>query len=416
MLTVKRVDKARAKGRYYDVGGVRGLCLQVSSTGARSWLLRYQLAGEKHWMGLGSYPDFSLAEARERARRERQKLADGIDPLSAKRAERAARNAAAARTISFREAAEQFHRLHAHEWRNKKHADQVINTLRDYAFPHLGGMAVTEITTADVLKVIEPIWISKSATAVRTRGRIEAVLGWAQVRGYRSGDNPARWRGHLDQALPKPGKVARAEHHAALSYHAVPGFMAALRLREGVAARALEFLVLTAARSGEVLGARWDEIDLTDNKVWTIPGSRMKGGRAHVVPLAPQAIALLQKLPREGDGDGFVFVGSRAGSGLGQSSMAALLGRMGHGDITAHGFRSSFRDWAAECTNFSREVAEQALAHAIESAVEKAYRRGSLIQKRRQLAEAWAKYCSSPPIEKTDDKTVVPMHPRGSAR
>jgi integrase len=416
MLTAKRVERAKAKGRYYDTGtsGVRGLCLQVSVGGAKSWLLRYQLDGKKRWMGLGSFPTFSLAEARERARRERQKLADGIDPLQVRRAERAAQRAAAAKAITFKEAAIQFHKLHEHEWSSRKHATQVMTTLETYAFPVIGQMSVAEINTPDVLRVIEPHWIDKTETASRVRGRIEAVLGWATVRNYRSGDNPARWRGHLDQALPKRAKVAKVEHHAALPYAELPAFMAKLRERQGTAARALEFTIMTCARSGETLGARWPEIDLAE-KLWRVPAARMKAGKQHVVPLVPQVIELLNALPREAtDDDSFVFLGARQGTKLSNMSIHALLARMGRGDITVHGFRSSFRDWAAERTSYPREVAEQALAHTIPDATERAYRRGTLLQKRSQLLQAWARYCTSAPTVKGDGKTVVLLH--GAAR
>jgi integrase len=406
MLSAKKVQRVKERGRYYDAGsgGVRGFCLQVSANGAKSWLLRYQLNGKKRWMGLGSFPTFSLAEARERARRERQKLADGLDPVLVRRTERAAQKAA--RTITFKEAAEQFHRGHAHEWRNAKHANQVINTLRQYAFPILGEMEVAHIATGDVLRVIEPLWVDKNATASRVRGRIETVLGWATVRGYRSGDNPARWKQHLSEALPRK-KVAGVEHHAALPYAELPGFMAELRKHEGVAARALEFLILTAARTGEVIGAKWDEVDLAE-RLWTVPPERMKAHRPHTVTLPISALELLKNLPR--DRDGFVFIGSKPGTGLSDTSLNRLLKRMGQDGLTVHGFRSSFRDWAAEQTNFPREVCEMALAHAIGDKTEASYRRGDLRKKRFLLAEAWAKYCASTPIKKADDKTVVPMH------
>jgi integrase len=414
MLSVKRVERLKTKGRYYDGRihpAVPGLCLQVSESGAKSWLLRYQLNGVKRWMGLGSLSAFTLVEARERARRERQKLTDGIDPLQVRRAERAAQRAAAAKAITFKEAAEQFHRLHAHEWKNKKHSAQVINTLRDYAFPMIGDMSVAEVDTPDVLRCIEPIWISKTETASRVRGRIEAVLGWATVRGYRQGDNPARWRQHLDQALPKRNLVKKTEHHAALPYTELPAFMAVLRKREGMATRALEFALMTASRVGETTGARWSEIDLAE-KLWRVPASRMKGGKAHTVPLVPQVIEFLDRLPRDGT-DGFVFIGARQGTKLSNTSLHAVLKRMGYGSITVHGFRSTFRDWAAEQTNFPREVCEMALAHAVSDKVEAAYLRGDLLRKRRQLAESWARFCMSPSTAKAD---VVPLHGRGPAR
>jgi integrase len=425
LLSAKKVQRVKVRGRYYDTGngGVRGFCLQVSANGAKSWLLRYQLDGKKRWLGLGSFPTFSLSEARERARRERQRLADGVDPLLVRRKERSTLKAAAAKTITFKEAAEQFHRLHAHEWKNTKHAAQVINTLRQYAFPHLGDMNVAEITTSDILKVIEPIWISKTETASRVRGRIEQVLGWSQVRGYRTGDNPARWRGHLDQALPKRSKVAPVEHHPALPYAQVPEFMADLRRREGTAAQALRLTVLTAARSDETISARWEEIDF-DEAMWRIPAGRMKGSKAHNVPLAPTVTALLRSLYRE-EGNPYVFLGAKRSASLSNMAMTNVIRRMnedrskqglpryvdpqqGNRDISVHGMRAAFRDWCSEQTNFPREVCEMALAHAIDSKVEAAYRRGELLKKRRQLAESWARYCFSPPVQKAD-RTVVPL-------
>jgi integrase len=265
---------------------------------------------------------------------------------------------------------------------------------------------VADISTADILKVIEPIWISKTETASRVRGRIEAVLGWATVRGYRGGDNPARWRGHLSEALPKRGKVAKVEHHAALPWREIPSFMAELRQREGMAARALEFCILACARTGEVIGCRWNELDLAA-RLWEVPPGRMKAGRKHTVTLSAAAVELLNGLPREGDeDDGFVFIGARPGTALSITGMAALLKRMGRGNVTIHGFRSTFRDWSAECTNFPREVAEMALAHTIGDKVEAAYRRGDLRRKRFQVAESWARYCQSVPVEKTGNKVV----------
>jgi integrase len=271
----------------------------------------------------------------------------------------------------------------------------------------LGGMAVSDIDTPAALRAIEPIWLTKTETASRVRGRIESVLDWATVRGYRSGDNPARWKGHLAEVLPARGQVARPVHHAAMPYREIPAFMAALREREGVAARALEFAILTAARTGEVIGARWSEIDL-DSAVWVVPSGRMKGGREHRVPLSERAVELLRALPIE-DGNAYVFMGPRAGSGLSNMSMTAVLRRMGHGGVTVHGMRSTFMDWAHEQTAFPKAAIDMALAHVVSDKVEAAYRRGDLLAKRRQLAEAWSKYCCSPPAERGD---VVPIRGR----
>jgi integrase len=423
-LTVKRIARLKQKGRYSDGGG---LYLQINESGSKSWVFKFertvrdgngQPKRKETMMGLGGLATFGLAEARERARLLRQQVKDGIDPLAAKRTAKAERELAAAKTLTFSEAAQQYFDQHESKWRNAKHRAQFIATLRDYAFPVIGNLPVAAVDTGLVLKVLEqkvaaergypagPLWQARPETASRLRGRIESVLGWATVRGYRQGDNPARWRGHLSEALPARSANGKVEHHAALPYAELPAFMADLRKREGVAAQALEFTVLTAARTGEVIGARWDwdEIDLKAG-VWVVPAGRMKAGKEHRIPLSPRAVELLKDLYREDDND-FVFIGPRAGSGLSNMAMTTVLRRMGRSDITVHGFRSAFRDWAAERTNFPREVAEMALAHTIGDKVEAAYRRGDLFAKRKALMEAWAKYCEAP--APAGDK-VVPM-------
>jgi integrase len=392
VLTAKKVERLKTPGRYPDG---HNLYLQVGETGGKSWLFRFERDGRERWHGLGAAYTFSLKEARERARAARQLLADGIDPIDHRKAERAKLAAAKAKLLIFREAAERYFDQHEGKWRNAKHRAQFTSTLRQYAYPTLANMSVAEIGTPEVLRAIEPIWMAKTETASRVRGRIEAVLDWCTVRGYRTGDNPARWKGHLSEVLPARGQVAKPVHHAALAYAAVPVFMAELRKREGVAARALEFTVLTAARTAETIGAQWPEISF-ESKTWTVPAGRMKGGKEHKVPLSERAIALLRALPTE-KGNKHLFIGSQAGSGLSNMSMTAVLRRMGHDDITVHGFRSSFRDWAGETTNFPNHVVEMALAHAVGDKVEAAYRRGDLLVKRRQLAEAWSKFCCSPP-------------------
>jgi len=399
MLTSKRVERAKA-GRFHDGDG---LYLRVKPSGAKSWLLRYEIAGRERWMGLGKTSAFTLKEARRRAREQRQLLADHVDPIDHRRAARAKEAAAKASSITFTEAAQRFFDQHEGGWRNAKHRQQFINSLQSYAFPVIGNMPVGEIDAKAVLRVIDPIWMSKTETASRVRGRIERILDWCTVRGHRLGDNPARWKGFLSEALPDRSQVARVDHHAALPYRDVPGFMQQLRAREGMAARALEFTILTVARTNEVIGAKWSEIDL-GTKMWTVPAGRMKGGRRHVVPLSARAAELLQALPKE-DADGFIFVGPREGSGLSNMSMTAVLRRMGYGHVTVHGMRSAFRDWAAEQTNFAREVAEMALAHAVGDKVEQAYRRGDLFGKRQKLAELWSRFCSSSPA--TDTGAVV---------
>jgi integrase len=404
LLTAKRVERAKP-GRYHDG---HGLYLQVRNTDNKSWLLRYERDGRERWYGLGPAHTFSLKEARLRARAVRQLLHDGIDPIEDRKAKKAERALAAAKAMTFRQCAEAYIAANEGAWKNAKHTAQWSSTLKGYVYPHIGHLAVADIDTGLVLRCIEPIWPIKTETASRIRGRIESILDWAAVRKYRpEGDNPARWTGHLEHVLPAKGKLAKVNHHAALPYAAVPAFVEALRQREGMAARALEFAIFTAARTGEVIGAKWDELDL-NAAVWKIPAGRMKGGREHTVPLSKCAIELLRALPSE-DGNDHVFIGPAQGAGLSNMAMTAVLRRMGRGDVTVHGFRSSFRDWAAECTNYPNHVVEMALAHAVGDRVEAAYRRGDLLNKRKQLAEAWARYCSSPPVAQEAGAKVVPM-------
>jgi integrase len=398
-LTTKRIAKLRRRqGRFHDG---HGLYLQVLGPKSASWILRYVKHGKERMLGLGPLIVVGLKEARERAKAARLQLLDGIDPVEDRKAKKVERALAAAKTMSFADCAAAYHTQHEGKWKNAKHAAQFLSTLRTYAFPVIGTLPIASIDTPLVLKVVEPIWQDKTETASRTRGRIESVLDWATVRGYRSGDNPARWKGHLDQVLPARGSIAKVEHHAALPYRELPAFMADLRGREGVAARSLEFTILTAARTGEVIGARWDEID-TASATWIIPAGRMKGSREHRVPLSSRAVELLEEVYRE-DGNDYVFLGSQRGGSLSNMAMTATLKRMGRADITVHGFRSTFRDWAAERTNFPNHVAEMALAHVIGDKVEASYRRGDLFDKRRKLMEAWASYCSRP----AGDGTVV---------
>jgi integrase len=407
-LTMKRVARIREPGRYLDR---KGLYLQVVGKNNRSWLLRWERGGRERWMGLGSAFDFTLDEARERARKARQQLKDGIDPLEQRRIDKAAKALEAAKSKTFRQCAEDYIAANRDAWKNAKHGAQWTTTLTTYAYPHIGNLSVAVIDTGLVLKCVEPIWKDKTETASRVRGRIESVLDWATVRNYRSGDNPARWRGHLEHVLPAKTKVAKPQHHAALAYADLPTFMAELRERQGSAARALEFAILTAARSGEVLGAKWDEINL-DEAIWVVPEGRMKAAKEHRVPLSQPALELLRALPSE-DGNEFVFLGRRR-DGLSSTAMIELLRRMGRGDITVHGFRSCFMDWAHERTSHAKVVIDMALAHTVGDKVEGAYRRGDLLAKRRQLADAWAKYCASPPVEKPGyaNGTVVPIRGR----
>jgi integrase len=361
-------------------------------------------------MGLGSARDIPLAKAREKARAAREKLSDKIDPLELRRAEQAARAVAAIKQLTFAEAAKQFIAQHENGWKNPRHREQWNQTLRQYAFPVIGALPINAIDTPAILRVLEPIWQQKTETASRLRGRIESVLAWCTVRGYRTGDNPARWRGHLEQALPKRSHIAKPVNLPALAYQEVPAFLARLRIRQGVAAQALLFTVLTAARTGEALGARWSDVDLKE-RAWTVPAERMKAGKPHKVPLSDAAIALLESLYREGEGDGYLFIGARPGAPLNPRALHRVLARMHVGAVT-HGFRSSFRTWAAEQTNYPREVAEQALAHTIPNAVERAYKRTTLFDKRRQLMAQWAKYCLSPPRQKAATDNVVTIGAR----
>jgi integrase len=386
-LTVKQIAALTAKGRYGDGGG---LWLQVSGSG-KSWLFRYMRNGRAHAMGLGPYPEISLADARDRAFAARRLIKrDGIDPLEQRQAVRAAAKPAAVHRLTFRECAEAYLATNS-KWRNAKHAAQWRTTLETYVYPVLGPMPVAEVDTAAVLRVLEPIWWTKTETASRIRGRIEKVLAWATVKGHRSGDNPARWTGHLKEALPARMEIAPVNHHRALPYAGVPAFMAELARRTGMAARCLEFTILTAARSGEAIGARWSEIDLTA-RTWMIPAERMKAGQLHVVPLSDRVLELLSMLPRSSD---LVFEGARVSRPICDVAMTMVLRRMGRRDITVHGFRSAFRDWAAELTDHQNHVVEMALAHRIGDKVEAAYRRGELLAKRRKLMAAWAAWCGS---------------------
>jgi integrase len=405
-LTMKKVAKLLRRGvpgRHIDSDSgdpdrQRGLYLVVHHRDSASWELRYQLHGTPHWMGLGSARTFSLPEVRQRAKLARQQLADKRDPLQAKRDERAAAKAlkgATRKILTFRAAAQRYHTQNESKWTNTQHRNEFLRSLERYAYTHIGDMDVAAIKLADILHVIEPHWQTSCITIDRVRRRIEAVIDWCVVREYRPpGTNPAQWKGHLDQVLPAPRKVAPVKNFAAVDYHDLPAFMTVLRGETSDAAQALRFLILTAARYAEVTGARWNEINL-DEMTWTIPASRMKSKREHRVPLSAAALEIL-RANRDVNPDEFVFIGPAGG--LSHMALSRVMKRLGYDGVTIHGFRSSFRTWAAETTNVPREVCEMALAHVTGSKTEKAYERTDQIIKRRKLMEAWSQYCCTPPV------------------
>jgi integrase len=377
-----------------------GLYLSVDRrTGAKSWVFRYRQGLRLRNMGLGALHTITLAEARDKALVCRKQRLDGVDPIEAKRAKKQHQLIEAAKAVTFRQCAEAFIKPQKARWRNTKHAKQWEATLAAYAYPIFGNLPVQAVDVALVMKALEPIWATKPETASRLRGRIEAVLDWAKVREFRQGENPARWRGHLDKLLPARSEVRKVEHHAALPYAKIGGFMAALRTQEGVAARAFEFTILTAGRTGEVIGARWDEIDF-DARLWVIPAGRMKAGREHRVPLSDAAIGLLEELQNAQRGE-FVFPSGKSRRPISNMAMTMTLRRMGGSDLTVHGFRSTFKDWAGDCTRFERDIVEEALAHTLPNKTEKAYRRSDALEKRRGLMQAWARYCATQPAAST---------------
>jgi integrase len=381
------------------VGGVTGLAVNVIKSGSRSWVLRYQVGGKRRDMGLGGYPDVTLAQAKERARVARSLLAQGLDPIEHSRAARSKMISERATALTFSQAADQYIETHESTWRNAKHAQQWRNTIAAYATPAMGKVLVRDVDLPQVLSVLEPIWKTKTETASRLRGRLESVLDWATARGYRSGPNPARWKGLLDKLLPAPGKIAKTDHHRALPFADLPAFMKLLAVQDGLGARALEFTILTACRSGEVRGAKWDEFDL-DAGIWTVPESRMKAGKEHRVPLSDAAMVIV-RTQKEYAFCEYVFPSSHRarnseseGAPLSDMTLSAVLRRMKVAAVP-HGFRSTFRDWCAEVTDYPRDVAEMALAHAIGNKVEAAYRRGDLFEKRKQLMQDWANFAQS---------------------
>ncbi|MDR4517922.1 MAG: tyrosine-type recombinase/integrase [Nitrosomonas sp.] len=395
-LAVKKLTKVPGM---HAVGGVQGLYLCVStnprSTSSipafgTSWIYRYSLGGRRRDMGLGSFSDFSLEEARHKATNYRKQVLQGIDPIDNKRQQTDANKKAHVKRVTFQHCVNSYLDAHGDSWRNAKHRATWRSSLETYAGPVIGNINVAMVDAGLIMQILEPIWKTKTETASRLRGRIESVLDWATVRGFREGDNPARWKGHLDKLLPSPSKVAKVKHFTALPYKDAPQFMQQLREQQGIGAAALEFAILTATRSGEVRGALWSEINL-DERIWVIPGDRMKAGREHRIPLTDAAMVIIEKMQQHHVSD-YVFPGTKNDKPLSDMSLTAVLRRMERGDLTAHGFRSTFRDWASETTAYPREVCEMALAHTITNKVEAAYRRGDLFDKRKALMNEWARY------------------------
>jgi integrase len=401
-LTAAAVRVATEPGLY---GDGHGLYLQISTFDTKSWVFRYMIEGRARKMGLGPLHTVSLAEARKRAADARLKVLDGLDPVDERTAQRAAKRLEAAKAMTFKQCADAYIKANSSGWKNEKHAAQWGATFNETkrgkrVYPAstvvINDLPISAIDTGLVRKVLEPIWYETPETASRVRGRIERVLAWATVAGYRSGDNPARWTGHLKELLPAKAKVSAVVHHDAVPYAEMPAFMGGLRTKHGTSARALEFTIITAVRTGEAIGATWSEIDL-GTKVWTIPPERMKAGREHRIPLSDRAIAVLETLPREGE---YVFAGARESKPLSNMAMLELVRGMRGKGATVHGFRSTFRDWAAETTAYPHEMCEIALAHAVGNKVEAAYRRGDMMEKRRRLMADWAAYCEQVPAQR----------------
>ena len=400
-LSALEVQRLTDKPGMHFVGTVPGLILQVSSAAkspdapnAASWIFRTTIGGKRRDIGLGSYPKVTLAKAHALARETSEKIGKGVDPIVEKREARSKLSASRLAVMPFSEAAQKYIEAFKSGWRNPKSAAQWAASLETYAFPFIGAVGVADIELAHIKRVLDPIWTTKTETASRVRGRIENILDWCTVQGFRKGENPARWRGHLEHLLAARSDVAEVEHHAALPWREIGAFMPLLRKVEGMGARALEFSILCAARSGEVRGATWGEIDL-ELALWTIPASRMKAKREHVIPLSSGAVALLRSLPRV-EGCDVVFPNTK-GTPLSDATLTAVLKRMGVA-VTAHGFRSTFRDWGGESSSYPREVVEHALAHQLADKAEAAYQRGTLLDKRRRLMQSWFEFCNAPAV------------------
>jgi integrase len=408
-LTALKVARLTKPGRYGDANGLYLRVAEYALTNGKSaqsknWIFRYERDGRERWMGLGPLNTLTLAEARSLARECRQLLLRNVDPIDARQAQRHGQRLDAARSITFRQCAETYIKAHRAGWRSAAHAEQWPASLSRFAYPHIGYLPVSAIDTPLVLKCLEPIWTSTTDTASRLRGRIESILDWAKAREFRDGENPARWRGHLDKLLPAVAKVRKVEHHAALPYAEAPTFMAELRARNEITARALEFTILTAARTGETLGAQWSEIDFRA-KLWTVPGERMKSGKPHAVPLSDRTIKILEALPRV-DGCPFVFPGTKQGQSLSHTAMLKILRGMRPG-LSVHGFRSTFSDWGRDRTNYGRDIVEACLAHTIRDVTERAYRRGTALEKRARLMSDWARFLAKPTKASGNNVVVI---------
>lgn len=418
-IEVSRLTKPKPKAGFHFVGTVPGLALDVKPSGAANWVLRVKFGGKRRDIGLGAYPAVTLAMAWDKARAKRDMIAEGKDPIAERTMLRSALLAAQAGALTFRQAAEKYLEFRQGTWGNAKHAQQWANTLRDYAYPALGSLLVRDVETPHVLAALEPIWETKSETASRVRNRIEIILNWSTSRGYRTGLNPARWRGHLDTRLKARAKSAPKDNHPALPIDDMGAFMAELRKVGGAGARALELAILCASRSGEVRGATWGEFDLAA-KVWIISAERMKAKREHRIPLSAAAVQLLAGLDRHGETD--LLFPSRSFTPISDMTITAVIRRMNQGDkarwvdprtsrqAVPHGFRSTFKDWASERTAYPSEMAEVALAHHVGSAVERAYRRGDMLEKRRRMMEDWATWCA------TARAAAASVSPIGQAR
>ncbi|PAU81053.1 integrase [Halovibrio salipaludis] len=402
--------------RYVAVGGVSGLMIEVAGGGGKSWVLRTTVGRKRRHIGLGGYPDVPLGQAREKAQAIKDKISQGIDPVEEKRAARRALIAEQLSSITFDQAADEYIRMKEKEFRNPRQRQQWANSLRDYATPHIGDTPVKEIDLAHIKAVLDPIWESKTETANRIRARMENILGWCAIHGYREGDNPARWSGYLDEVYPSPEKIKKRGHHAAMAVEDLPEFMGQLRQRDSTAAMALRFLILTATRTNEVIGDKrigksgitWKEIDLA-SRIWTVPAERMKTGKEHTIPLCDEAVAILQSVPQGGPDD-LVFAGPK-GDIPSNNFLSSLLKRM-EVPVTAHGFRSTFKDWARKHTGYADEVSELALAHVNTDATRAAYARSGLIEKRRQLMGDWERFTREG-LPQDDSATVTPI---GEAR